>query len=56
MRRVGRFLGYLCAIAFAVLLIFLIVWIVQGTRGIDYGKVGLAIALLALAAERLTKL
>ena len=56
MRRVGRVLGYLCGIAFAILLIFMIVWMIQGTPDIHYGKVAIVLAVLAIASERLTKL
>jgi|EndMetStandDraft_6_1072998.scaffolds.fasta_scaffold679450_2 steroid 5-alpha reductase family enzyme len=52
MKRLAQIFGYLCGLAFVVVLVVMIVNMVNNNPFVNYGVIGVVLALLAVGAER----
>ncbi|WP_319451878.1 MULTISPECIES: hypothetical protein [unclassified Mycobacterium] len=52
MKRLAKVFGYLCGLAFVVLLVVMIVNMVNNNPFVNYGVIGVVLAVLAVGAER----
>lgn len=52
MKRLAKLFGYLCGLAFVVLLVVMIVNMVNNNPYVNYGAIAVVLAVLAAGAER----
>lgn len=52
MKRLAKGFGYLCGLAFVIVLVLMVVNMVNNNPFVNYGVVGVVLALLAVGAER----